>query len=201
MTQPTLLLWGERDALFPRQDQDRLAAAIPRAQLRVYQDTGHCPQLGAARTGRGRHSGISLRTLTDDGVPQRRRSSKHRGHISGQREALAHEILSRAGHPGEIVLAVRIALVNRRARISRSIALSASARKRLERSAQARQIPQIRKLGHAHVPSRVRAERHGDFRKTHAGDVVAVRVDLRHEHGVGTPPRTGGSLVMTRAVE
>ena len=43
MTQPTLLLWGERDALFPRQDQDRLAAAIPRAQLRVYQDTGHCP--------------------------------------------------------------------------------------------------------------------------------------------------------------
>jgi pimeloyl-ACP methyl ester carboxylesterase len=40
---PTLLLWGDRDALFPRADQDRLAAVIPRARLRVYPDTGHCP--------------------------------------------------------------------------------------------------------------------------------------------------------------
>jgi pimeloyl-ACP methyl ester carboxylesterase len=40
---PTLLLWGERDALFPREDQLRLAAAIPDAWLRVYANTGHCP--------------------------------------------------------------------------------------------------------------------------------------------------------------
>ena len=40
---PTLLIWGERDALFPRQDQYALAAAIPGARLTVYRDTGHCP--------------------------------------------------------------------------------------------------------------------------------------------------------------
>jgi pimeloyl-ACP methyl ester carboxylesterase len=40
---PTLLIWGERDALFPREDQDRLAAAIPDVRLRVYPETGHCP--------------------------------------------------------------------------------------------------------------------------------------------------------------
>ena len=40
---PTLILWGERDALFPREDQHRLAAVIPRARLKIYADTGHCP--------------------------------------------------------------------------------------------------------------------------------------------------------------
>lgn len=40
---PTLLLWGDRDALFPRGDQDRVVAAIPGARLIVYPDTGHCP--------------------------------------------------------------------------------------------------------------------------------------------------------------
>lgn len=40
---PTLILWGEQDALFPRQDQERLAAAIPAARLTVYPETGHCP--------------------------------------------------------------------------------------------------------------------------------------------------------------
>jgi len=40
---PTLLLWGNRDALFPREDQDRLAATIPRARLRIYGQIGHCP--------------------------------------------------------------------------------------------------------------------------------------------------------------
>jgi non-heme chloroperoxidase len=38
---PTLLLWGERDALFPRKEQERLAAAIPGATLKVYPETGH----------------------------------------------------------------------------------------------------------------------------------------------------------------
>ena len=39
----TLLMWGERDALFSREDQDRLVAAIPRATLRIYPEIGHCP--------------------------------------------------------------------------------------------------------------------------------------------------------------
>ncbi len=40
---PTLLLWGDRDALFAREDQDRLVAAIPHATLKIYPDIGHCP--------------------------------------------------------------------------------------------------------------------------------------------------------------
>jgi pimeloyl-ACP methyl ester carboxylesterase len=40
---PTLLIWGDRDALFPRRDQDLLVAAIPGARLEVYPETGHCP--------------------------------------------------------------------------------------------------------------------------------------------------------------
>jgi non-heme chloroperoxidase len=38
---PTLILWGEQDPLFPREEQERLAAAIPGASLKVYADTGH----------------------------------------------------------------------------------------------------------------------------------------------------------------
>jgi pimeloyl-ACP methyl ester carboxylesterase len=38
---PTLILWGERDVLLPRKEQERRAAAIPDATLRVYPDTGH----------------------------------------------------------------------------------------------------------------------------------------------------------------
>ena len=38
---PTLMLWGEQDPLFPREEQERLAAAIPHAALKVYPDTGH----------------------------------------------------------------------------------------------------------------------------------------------------------------
>jgi pimeloyl-ACP methyl ester carboxylesterase len=40
---PTLLLWGDHDALFSREDQDRFTAALPSAQLKVYPETGHCP--------------------------------------------------------------------------------------------------------------------------------------------------------------
>jgi pimeloyl-ACP methyl ester carboxylesterase len=40
---PTYLMWGDRDALFPREDQDRLAAAIPGIERRIYQEIGHCP--------------------------------------------------------------------------------------------------------------------------------------------------------------
>jgi non-heme chloroperoxidase len=38
---PTLILWGERDAFLPREEQERTAAAIPDATLRVYPETGH----------------------------------------------------------------------------------------------------------------------------------------------------------------
>ena len=38
---PTLILWGEQDALFPRDEQERLAAAIPNAILKVYPESGH----------------------------------------------------------------------------------------------------------------------------------------------------------------
>jgi len=43
ITAPTLLIWGEHDALFNRREVDRLRAAMPLAQLTVYADTGHCP--------------------------------------------------------------------------------------------------------------------------------------------------------------
>jgi len=38
---PTLILWGEQDALLPREEQERRAAAIPDATLKVYPGTGH----------------------------------------------------------------------------------------------------------------------------------------------------------------
>jgi non-heme chloroperoxidase len=41
---PTLILWGDRDALFAGQaGQERLAAAIPDARLTVLPETGHSP--------------------------------------------------------------------------------------------------------------------------------------------------------------
>lgn len=42
MSCPTLLLWGDHDALFSRADQDRLIAALPNAHMEIYDDTGHC---------------------------------------------------------------------------------------------------------------------------------------------------------------
>lgn len=46
---PTLILWGARDNLLPRSDQETLAARIPGAGLLVYPDVGHmvlweCPE-------------------------------------------------------------------------------------------------------------------------------------------------------------
>jgi non-heme chloroperoxidase len=39
----TLLLWGDRDMLFSRVDQDRVLEALPGARLNIYEETGHCP--------------------------------------------------------------------------------------------------------------------------------------------------------------
>lgn len=38
---PTRIFWGDQDALFPRREQEALAAAIPGAQLIVYEGAGH----------------------------------------------------------------------------------------------------------------------------------------------------------------
>jgi pimeloyl-ACP methyl ester carboxylesterase len=38
---PTLILWGEQDPLFPREEQERLAEAIDGATLKVYPESGH----------------------------------------------------------------------------------------------------------------------------------------------------------------
>jgi len=34
-------LWGEWDHLLPREEQERMAAAIPDATLKAYPETGH----------------------------------------------------------------------------------------------------------------------------------------------------------------
>jgi non-heme chloroperoxidase len=38
---PTLLVWGDRDAWFPREEQDRVTAAIFGARLAVIEGAGH----------------------------------------------------------------------------------------------------------------------------------------------------------------
>ena len=38
---PTLIVWGEQDAFFPREEQERLAREIPDATLKAYPETGH----------------------------------------------------------------------------------------------------------------------------------------------------------------
>ena len=41
---PTLLLWGERDALVSRNMQDQLVSNMPAVKLVVYAGTGHTPR-------------------------------------------------------------------------------------------------------------------------------------------------------------
>lgn len=43
ITQPALVLWGDRDAYFRRSDQDALMKALPNARLEVFPDVGHSP--------------------------------------------------------------------------------------------------------------------------------------------------------------
>ena len=44
ITAPTLLVWGERDGFFSREEVEGLAAAIPGARLLIYPETGHAVQ-------------------------------------------------------------------------------------------------------------------------------------------------------------
>ena len=41
ITTPTLILWGDQDAVLPRSDQEGLRAAIPNSRLVVYPGAGH----------------------------------------------------------------------------------------------------------------------------------------------------------------
>jgi pimeloyl-ACP methyl ester carboxylesterase len=41
---PTQLIWGDADAIVPREMQDRLARSIPDAALTVYRGVGHTPR-------------------------------------------------------------------------------------------------------------------------------------------------------------
>lgn len=41
---PTLILWGDKDAVIPVEQAHRLAAAIKGAQLQIYENVGHAPQ-------------------------------------------------------------------------------------------------------------------------------------------------------------
>jgi len=40
---PTLIVWGDRETVFLRPEQDALLSAIPNSRLVVYEDTGHSP--------------------------------------------------------------------------------------------------------------------------------------------------------------
>jgi pimeloyl-ACP methyl ester carboxylesterase len=40
---PALLIWGDRDGMFSRAEQEALVAALPIASLKVYRETGHAP--------------------------------------------------------------------------------------------------------------------------------------------------------------
>lgn len=40
---PTLIMWGDRDALIPVSDAQRFAADIPGARVRIYEGLGHVP--------------------------------------------------------------------------------------------------------------------------------------------------------------
>ena len=44
---PTLIVWGARDSLLPRADQEAMAAEIPGARLAIYADVGHLPVVEA----------------------------------------------------------------------------------------------------------------------------------------------------------
>ena len=47
ITAPTLIVWGTRDTLIPRADQETMATEIPGARLVIYGDVGHLPVIEA----------------------------------------------------------------------------------------------------------------------------------------------------------
>jgi pimeloyl-ACP methyl ester carboxylesterase len=61
---PTWVVWGERDAIFARPDQDALLQRIPGATLSVYADVGHAPHWE-----RTREFVADLERFLDCGIP------------------------------------------------------------------------------------------------------------------------------------
>jgi pimeloyl-ACP methyl ester carboxylesterase len=57
---PTLVVWGARDSLLPRADQEAMAAEIPDARLVMYEDVGHLPIIEAPE-----HVAADLTALCD----------------------------------------------------------------------------------------------------------------------------------------
>ena len=55
---PTLILWGDRDAVVPRADQDELLARIRGARLTIYNGYGPRAPLGGAGAVRDRRRGL-----------------------------------------------------------------------------------------------------------------------------------------------
>lgn len=47
ITVPTLIVWGARDSLLPRTDQEAMASEIPGARLVIYAGVGHLPVIEA----------------------------------------------------------------------------------------------------------------------------------------------------------
>ena len=47
MSAPTLIVWGARDSLLPRADQEVMATEIPGARFVVYSGVGHLPVVEA----------------------------------------------------------------------------------------------------------------------------------------------------------
>jgi pimeloyl-ACP methyl ester carboxylesterase len=43
LTMPTLIVWGDRDEICPRVEQDRLRQGISGSTLAIYEETGHAP--------------------------------------------------------------------------------------------------------------------------------------------------------------
>ena len=38
---PTLILWGDKETIFPRSEQELLVSGLRNSKLKVYADTGH----------------------------------------------------------------------------------------------------------------------------------------------------------------
>jgi pimeloyl-ACP methyl ester carboxylesterase len=67
---PTLLLWGERDALLTRAEQEALLSALGNAALKVYKETGHSPHWERPEQFVG-----DLETFLDDAGARERRDA------------------------------------------------------------------------------------------------------------------------------
>ena len=109
------------------------------------------------------------------------RASKDVLDVLFEHVAIANEVRRRGAHLRQVVVDSAIAFLDREPRITAGFALSSRSRERYVRAEQLHNVAGIPDALAAEVPSRRRGERHRDFRIVNAGDVVAVRIDLRNE--------------------